>query len=289
MDYSRRSVLGLIAAAGTLGVAPTTTARIPTPPAPAESSATRPRVASHRTRHGRSAVPSLAFPDQETDGGRVAIATATLDAAGFVVIATDDEIIGVSEYLAPGIYEDMQIDLDRPLFEPRSLTAAIQPAPTGNQPFDATTIQQASGQAGADGVATDTATVALARFPTAELVFKDQVTDGTIVIDCATLPEGGWIDLFVPRVDDPDGDEFQLIASVGFLEPGRYRNVKIQATFPTQPGECSVEMVALLIRDVNENREHDFEFHFPGPDSPYFPPGSERAVVTKANCSPTTC
>ncbi|SEP18185.1 hypothetical protein SAMN04487948_11924 [Halogranum amylolyticum] len=137
----------------------------------------------------------------------------------------------------------------------------------------------------ASAVVSDTATVSLPTFQNAELSFRDQVINDTIVVESATLPDGGWVSLFAPNVESPDSNEYVSIATSDYLEPGRYDDIAFKTDFPTEPGECSADIIALLIRDVDDNRKYEFDYHFPGPDFPYYPGGSATALVTKKGCS----
>lgn len=201
------------------------------------------------------------------------------------MVVGEDEILGVSRYLAAGRHEDIDVRLDRPLLEAATLTATIQTDTNENGSFDATTVKLSCSQRDEESaVVSDTATVSLPEFPNAEITFRDQVVEDTIVVESATLPEGGWVTLFAPKAEEDYEDEYVSVNDSEYLEPGRYEDISIRGDFPTEPGECSAEIIALLIGDVEENHVLEFSYHFPGPDLPYSPGGSATAVVTKADC-----
>ncbi|SFL13489.1 hypothetical protein SAMN04487950_2659 [Halogranum rubrum] len=286
MTQSRRSVLGLLASVGLLGGVPSRVAEgqvaraVESEPGDGDTDAVEENDLSPPS------TPALDFRDQKSTGGSVTVASATLAEGGFVVIVHDDEIVGVSTYLSAGRFEDVTIDLDRPLFESGTLTATIQTDTNGNRTFDATTVKLSCSQRDEESaVVSDTATVSLPQSQDAELVFRDQVVDEAIVVESATFPEGGFIALFAPQVGDPDIDDYVEIGVSDYFEPGHYEDITFGSGFPTESGECSAEVNALLIRDRDDNRDYEFSYHFPGtPDYPFIPPGDVSATLTKADC-----
>ena len=281
MAQNRRSVLGLVASVGLLGGVPSRVAEGQVTHASESEPGRRDTDAVEENDHSPPSSPALDFRDQESTGGSVTVASATLTDAGFVVLVRDDEIVGVSAYLPAGRHENVEIALDRPLFESGTLTATIQTDTNGNGTFDATTVKLSCSQRDEESaVVSDTATVSLPTFQNAELVFRDQVVDESIVVESATLPQGGWISLFAENLDS---EEYVEVGRSEYLEPGRYDNVRLDIDYPTFGRPRRDEIHALLIRDVNNNREYEFRYHFPGPDSPYYP-GSAFATLTKANC-----
>lgn len=285
MTHSRRSVLGFIASAGVVDVSPDSSQR-----EAAETPSALQTHESHTTseeidRTSPSA-PALEFRDQESAGGSVIIATATLTDAGFVVVQDNENgIIGVSEYLTAGQYDDLEIVLDRPLFESGELTAVIQLDTNENERFDATMVKPACGQRGEDGtLVSDTATVTLPPFPNAAIVFEDQDAADSVVVTAATLPEGGWIVMAVGEDDDPRFGETRVVGQTDFLEPGEYEDIEVPLDEFPKPADCEERMEALLLRDTNDNREYEFDYHFPNQDTPYAPGGVDVATVSYTNC-----
>lgn len=53
---------------------------------------------------------SIEFPDQSSDGTSVTIDTVSLSEGGFVVVTNGDTIVGVSEYLESGTYENVTVE-----------------------------------------------------------------------------------------------------------------------------------------------------------------------------------
>lgn len=267
MTHSRRSVLGFIASGGVVDVIP----------------ANSPRDSIN---HVSPSAPALEFRDQESAGGSVIIATATLTDAGFVVVQDDEnEIIGVSEYLTAGQHNDLEIVPDRPLFESGELVAVIQLDTNENQRFDATMVKSECGQRDEEGaLVSDTATVTLPQFSNAAIVFEDQDAADSVVVTAATLPEGGWIVVAVGEDDDPRFGETQVVGQTDFFDPGHYEEIEVPLDEFPKPADCEERMEALLLRDTNDNREYEFDYHFPNQDTPYAPGGVDTATVSYTNC-----
>ncbi|ELY96562.1 hypothetical protein C482_15588 [Natrialba chahannaoensis JCM 10990] len=85
---------------------------------------------------------SLSFPDQNTTGEAVEVASVDLSEGGFVVIYDDttaaldpEDVIGVSGYLEPGEHGDVTIELEEPLEDDRSLVAAVHHDTTDDETF----------------------------------------------------------------------------------------------------------------------------------------------------------
>lgn len=84
----------------------------------------------------------LVFDDQSSDGAVVEVSTVTMPEGGFVVIASEDgeTVYGVSQYLTPGSYQSLAIDLDTPLPGDGTFLAAAQADLNGNQQFDSASV-----------------------------------------------------------------------------------------------------------------------------------------------------
>ncbi|OIB56807.1 hypothetical protein BBD46_16110 [Natrialba sp. SSL1] len=85
---------------------------------------------------------SLSFPDQNTTGETVEIASVDLSEGGFVAVYDDttaaldpEDVIGVSGYLEPGEHGDVEIELEEPLEDDRSLVAAVHHDTTDDETF----------------------------------------------------------------------------------------------------------------------------------------------------------
>lgn len=287
MAHSRRSILELIASAGGVDIISTSPPRELTEKASALKTS-EVNTKSEDANGTSQPMPTLDFHDQESPGGSIIVATVRLTDPGFVVILQDDEsaIIGVSEYLTPGQYDDLEIVLDRPLFESEKLTAIIQLDTNENQTFDATRVKPECSQRDEEGtLVSDTATVTLPQFPNAAINFEDQRADDSVVITSATLPENGWIVVAVGEDDDPRFGETRVVGRTDFLKPGRYENIEIPLDEFPKPADCEERMEALLIRDTNDNQEYEFDYHFPQQDVPYVPSGVDTAVVSYNSCS----
>ncbi|ELY93369.1 hypothetical protein C483_05368 [Natrialba hulunbeirensis JCM 10989] len=85
---------------------------------------------------------SLSFPDQNTTGETVNIASVDLSEGGFVAVYDDttaaldpEDVIGVSGYLEPGEHGDVAVELEEPLEDDRSLVAAVHHDTTDDETF----------------------------------------------------------------------------------------------------------------------------------------------------------
>jgi|GEM_PF-1459481 len=81
------------------------------------------RATTERTVVRYDETAALSFPDQVSNGRIVAADTVRLDAGGFVVVDANGTRLGISDYLAPGTHEDVEIELNTTLETPTNLTA----------------------------------------------------------------------------------------------------------------------------------------------------------------------
>lgn len=80
----------------------------------------------------------LVSPSESPDGRTVTVDTAVVPDGGFVAVSTDEgAVLGASEYLDPGAYEDVAVVLDEPL-EPGTteLSVAIHRDTDGDRTFE---------------------------------------------------------------------------------------------------------------------------------------------------------
>ncbi|WP_304447706.1 DUF7282 domain-containing protein [Halomarina ordinaria] len=93
-------------------------------------------------REGRRA--SIDFSDQSSDGQNVTVDEVNLSTGGYVVIHDEtyqngeeiSSVRGVSEYLRPGVHEDVEISLERPFEQGGDITAMAHLDTNENQEFD---------------------------------------------------------------------------------------------------------------------------------------------------------
>jgi hypothetical protein len=87
---------------------------------------------------------TVTFENQTSNGTTVTVAEANLTDGGFVVIHTAEllngtvleSVVGVSEYLEPGVNENVTVDLDRPVNESQTLLAVAYQDTNDNQEYD---------------------------------------------------------------------------------------------------------------------------------------------------------
>ncbi len=78
------------------------------------------------------------LPDQRVERGRVTVESATLTAGGFVFLTTDTDaslrpILGHSNYLEAGAYDDVRIELDERIEDSRRLVAVVLDDASGDE------------------------------------------------------------------------------------------------------------------------------------------------------------
>ncbi len=85
---------------------------------------------------------SVTFADQDSDGETVVVEDLSLSEGGFIAIHDEavfegevDSVRGVSEYLEPGDHEDVEIELEEPIAEERTLFAVAHLDTTGDEEF----------------------------------------------------------------------------------------------------------------------------------------------------------
>ena len=85
---------------------------------------------------------TVTFADQDSDGETVVVEDVTLSEGGFLAIHDEaffegevDSVRGVSEYLEPGDHEEVEIDLEEPITEERTLSAVAHLDTTGDEEF----------------------------------------------------------------------------------------------------------------------------------------------------------
>ncbi|MHC3437675.1 DUF7282 domain-containing protein [Natrialbaceae archaeon A-gly3] len=85
---------------------------------------------------------AVTFTDQDSDGETIAVEDVSLSEGGFVAIHDEtffegegDSVRGVSSYLEPGDHEDVEIELEEPITEERTLSAVAHLDTTGDEAF----------------------------------------------------------------------------------------------------------------------------------------------------------
>lgn len=173
-------------------------------------------------------------------------------------VDTTDGLLGTERELH-GPTGEVVTEVFEPVIAPVSGTYALLVAPDGDttaRDFVAKETYRLTVTVGADSAPTDRASV----------TFTDQASDGTsIVVDGATLPEGGFVAIHDGQLttDDPSGS-FHGVSS--FLEAGTHERIGV----PLDGSLAETRRVwATLYRDTNGTRTFDFAATVGDEDGPY--------------------
>jgi len=153
---------------------------------------------------------SITFQDQESDGTTVVINQVQLSNGGYVEI-TDGEgtVLGQSETLTAGTYENVEVTLSPVLEESQELTATVYESSGDPYLEDGEPVSDTAFITVADPVQ-----------PTASITFDNQKSAGTtVVIQQVELSEGGFVEII-------DTDGVARGRTVDF-EAGTYENLEV--------------------------------------------------------------
>lgn len=252
---------------------------------------------------GAVASATVSFDGQNAeDGDEVTVASAYLPQGGFVAIhdstllagETRPSVIGVSDYLEPGLHEDVEVDLfegvmgatfdassldesDSEADEPYTLIAMPHLDTNDNDTYDFVAFEDL-----VDGPYTyqGDVVVALAEITTgddAEVMLMDQDSDGqAITVAAVYLPRDGYV-----AVHDTSLLSGNVAGSVigvsGYLEAGTDTDVEVElfdvpgqefAADTTLPGTQAV--IAMPHEETNSNMEYNFITSGGNADGPFF-------------------
>lgn len=240
---------------------------------------------------------AVEFTNQPTDGNDIVVDATTLSAGGYVAIhdgtllegEVGGSVIGVSEYLEPGVHYSVPIRLfDVPgasfdsncLTETAPLIAMPHQETNGNETYDfLTSGGEADGPYADAGLPViDAAIVTVDAEDSngsddsfAALEFGNAaVTDGVEIRD-VTLSDGGFVAVHDARLlgGDPIGS---VVGASEYLEPGRHQAVTVPIADPTAITEVALPARPLFPmphRDTNDNETLDFLDSEGADDGPY--------------------
>jgi hypothetical protein len=220
-----------------------------------------------------SALASVTFADQTTDGTSVTVDSVRMDEGGFVTMHDDSlldgdalgSVVGVSEYLGPGSYEDVTVDLDSELTSDQTLIAMPHRDTDGDETYDFvdTSGSDDGPYADNDGAITDSGQVTVTP---AAVTFTDQTSDGTsVTVDFLRMDDGGFVTMHDSSL--LDGDALGSVVGVSeYLGPGSYEDVTVD--LDEQLGE-SQTLIAMPHRDTDGDETYDFVDTGGSDDGPY--------------------
>jgi PGF-CTERM protein len=230
---------------------------------------------------------TVSMNDTATSGYYVSVDEAFLPEGGFVTIhdatvtdgAVFDSIRGTSEYLEPGVHEDVGVHLDEPLEEGQTVVPMAHRDTNGNEEYD---FPSSEGEE--DGpYTTDEGDPVITTAETtlsAEVEMGDTESNGnTVVVDRADLSEGGFVTIHDATLFD--GAVFDSVVGTSeYLEAGHHHDVEVTLDEPVTETRTLVPMAH---RDTNDNQQYDFVTSEGGADGPYTDEGD--AVVDTARVS----
>jgi len=224
---------------------------------------------------------AVSVADQSSDGTTVVIDRVDVSEGGFVAIhdatlfdgAVVDSVVGHSEYLEPGVHENVEVTLDERLTSGQTLVAMPHLDTDGDEAY---TFDESEG--GADGpyTANGSAVVDTSELTVeASLAFEDQTTDGeTVTVDAVTLQDGGFVTIHDGSVTE--GDVFESIRGTSaYLEPGTHENVTVTLSEPVSE---TTTLVPMAHRDTDGDEAYTFPESDGSADGPYLAGGAVVAT-----------
>ncbi|WP_410766541.1 PGF-CTERM sorting domain-containing protein [Haloferax sp. DFSO60] len=227
---------------------------------------------------------SVDYTTKTSDGMTVVVDRVELSQGGFVTIhdasllggAVFDSVVGTSEYLEPGVHEDVAVTLDQPI---RSSQTLVPMAHMDTDDDETYTFVEGEGDADGPYTADGGAVIDSAHTSVnAVVVASDQSGDGTTVtIDSVTLANGGFVTVHDASVTD--GAVFESIRGTSeYLAPGTHENVEITLDAPLEESGTIVPMAHV---DSDGDEMYTFDTSEGAADGPYV--ASTGAVLTTAD------
>ncbi|MFC7202676.1 PGF-CTERM sorting domain-containing protein [Haloferax namakaokahaiae] len=227
---------------------------------------------------------SVDYSTKTSDGTTVVVDRVELSQGGFVTIhdasllggAVFESVVGTSEYLEPGVHEDVAVTLDEPIRSSQTLVPMAHMDTDGDEAY---TFVEGEGDADGPYTADGGAVIDSAHTSVnAVVVASDQSGDGTTVtIDSVTLANGGFVTVHDASVTE--GAVFESIRGTSdYLAPGTHENVEITLDAPLEESGTIVPMAHV---DSDGDEMYTFDTSEGAADGPYV--ASTGAVVTTAD------
>lgn len=226
---------------------------------------------------------SITFANQTSKGANVTIESATLPEGGFVAIhsegyttggaSADSSIIATSGYIKPGEHANFTVAISHAppgnypglnrsrLNASSSLTAMVHKDTNGNKQMDFVRSLGANDTAytaGKSPVAESAGvTVPAETRRQASVTFRNQtLTDDTLTVEKARLPDGGFLVVHNESYHSNDGALSSAVGVTSYLESGNHSVVEI----PLLDGavEESQTLIVVPYRDTNRNQRYDY-------------------------------
>ena len=241
-------------------------------------------VGSVETVTQQQGTASVSMSDQSTDGTAVVVDSATVEDGGFIAIhdssLLDGEalasVIGVSEYLEPGSYEDLTVELSDPIAEADTLIAMPHRDTNGNEEYEfVSSGADADGPYTDDGPITDDAAVDIEQPAAVQITAQQSRGDG-VTVDFARLDEGGFVTIHDSSLLDGEALA-SVIGTSEYLAPGSHTDVSVEFD---EPIEADDTLIPMAHRDTNGNEAYDFVDSGAEEDGPYT--NDEGAITDNA-------
>jgi len=246
------------------------------------------------------AFATVEFENQTGDGSTITVDSVILEDGGYVAVhdarlfegQVIESVIGVSDYLDPGMYRHLEIDLfdvkgaefDRDALQEEQPLVPMPHMETGdNEEYD---FVDTGGEQDGPYVRSGQPVVDIgfvAPGSASSVEFRNQQTDGTtVMVDSVTLSDGGFVVIH-------DGSLLQgaVIESVigvsSYLEHGTHHDVEVPlfdvkgAEFDRDALGETQPLVAMPHMNTDDNEEYDFVATGGEQDGPYVRDGN--AVV----------
>jgi len=221
---------------------------------------------------------------QSSDGRTIVVRNVDLSQGGFVTIhdaslnadATLESVRGTSEYLSPGLHEEVEVTLDDPMQSSQQAIAMPHRDTNANQAYDFV-----SSEGGNDGPYTDgDENIVLEgerAVVSSQVTIENQSASDEITVSSVTLANGGFVTIHDASLLD---DEVlgSVRGSSEYLSPGTHEDVTVTLDDPVAEDGT---FIAMPHRDTNGNEAYDFVSAEGGSDGPYVAAGG--AVVHSAS------
>jgi hypothetical protein len=279
------------------------------PPAQVENGSDANESNTSNTSNGSA---ETTFSTQQSYGSTVTINEVNLSQGGFVAVRNEtgvnDTLIGVSRYLAPGSYDDLQVRLyngsapnssQSRLNGTQELIAVVHRDTNGDRQFDfvegggtdSPFVRNGSTVQNPANVSVIGPASLAGAPPTADIGFTSQSTDGrAITVDEANLSQGGFVAVHRGR-----GTSGPIIGVSQYLDAGGYQDVQVQLF--NVPGQRSSRtslgrtqnLTAVPYLDTNNNTRYDYVQSNGSADVPYLNNGgavTNPTTIRVTNTSP---
>ena len=206
---------------------------------------------------------TVSVSDQPINGDTVVVDRVVLSDGGFVTVhdstVTDgdtfESIRGTSEYLGPGVHEDVRVDLADPVNESTTLVPMAHQDSDDDRTY---TFEESNGTADGpytanESAVTDTASVTLAA--NASTTLANQTTGGNHVdVESVYVPEGGFVTIHDSTVTE--GATFDSVRGTSeYLESGYHTDVTVAL-------DSAVENDTTLVSMPHQDTDGDENYTF---------------------------